>query len=90
MGVLIHCASPRSRTIPVQLLDRRPNRNRGVGEWGNHRIQVRIDDMASREMELTVKEGETVDLGCRARPGAAFFNPLLIGKPIRLFLRRAG
>ena len=46
--------------------------------------------MASREMELTVKEGETVDLGCRARPGAAFFNPLLIGKPIRLFLRRAG
>ncbi len=46
--------------------------------------------MASREMELTVKEGETVDLGCRARPGAAFFNPLLRGKPIRLFLRRAG
>jgi len=40
-------------------------------------------------MELTVKEGETVDLSCRARPGAAFFNPLLIGKPIRLFLRRA-
>ena len=57
---------------------------------GSHRIQVRIDDMASREKELTVKEGETVDLGCRARPGAAFFNPLLIGKPIRLSPRRAG
>ena len=67
-----------------------PAKKRRSGQLNVYPDTVRIDDMASREMELTVKEGETVDLGCRARPGAAFFNPLLIGKPIRLFLRRAG
>ena len=55
-------------------IGRWPNLNRGVGEWGNNRIQVRIDDMASREMELTVKEGETVDLGCRAVPSPCRMN----------------
>jgi hypothetical protein len=59
------------------------------GSPGSHRVQVRVDDMASREVELTLEDGKIAELVCRARPGWAFFNVLLRGRPLHLMLRPA-
>jgi hypothetical protein len=54
---------------------------------GMHRVQTRLSDAASNEVEVTVEAGRTTDLKCSTRTGWALFNPLLIGRLVRLKLR---
>jgi hypothetical protein len=54
---------------------------------GEHRVQVRFDDTVSREVKVSLQPGERIDLACSTRPGGAWFNPLLLGRPLHLNLK---
>jgi hypothetical protein len=53
---------------------------------GSHQIAVVFEDQRSKPIEIEVAAGATKRLVCSSRPGSAWFNPLLLGRAIRLKL----
>ena len=53
---------------------------------GSHQIAVAFEDQRSKPIDVEVLAGATKRLVCSSRPGAAWFNPLLLGRAIRLKL----
>ena len=53
---------------------------------GSHQIAVEFEDQRSKPIEIEVVAGATKRLVCSSRPGAAWFNPLLMGRAITLKL----
>jgi hypothetical protein len=41
---------------------------------GDHRVQMRYDDVISNEVEVRANEGRTIELACTTSPGWAWFN----------------
>jgi hypothetical protein len=56
---------------------------------GSHRIGVRFENEQSRDTVIEVARGETKYLTCLARPGMAWFNPMLAGRFVRFKVRES-
>jgi hypothetical protein len=57
---------------------------------GSHRVQVGTFDDWSNVLEVVSEAGVVIGLKMTARPGAAWFNPLLLGRAVHYRLRLAG
>ena len=56
---------------------------------GTHLVDVESPAGRSKEIEIRVSAGTTTDVVCKAWPGAAWFNPLLLGRSLHYRLRPA-
>ena len=72
---------PRGSVLPYETIDL-------VTEAGPHRIEVKAEDASSKGMDFEIAANETLRLTVSSRPGIAWFNSLLLGKAVRLRLRR--
>jgi hypothetical protein len=57
---------------------------------GPHQVQVGTFDAWSNVLEVVTEAGAVTGLKMTARPGAAWFNPLLLGRAVHYRLRLAG
>jgi hypothetical protein len=57
---------------------------------GLHQVQVGTFDAWSNVLELVIEAGTVTGLKMTARPGAAWFSPLLLGRAVHYRLRLAG
>lgn len=55
---------------------------------GLHKVRGQCDDDVSNELELSILPKHQTHVTLTSRPGSAWFNPLLLGKVIRLRLRQ--
>ena len=55
---------------------------------GRHRVQVGTFDAWSKPLEIVADAGSVVGLKMSAWPGAAWLNPLLLGRSIHYRLRK--
>jgi hypothetical protein len=56
---------------------------------GFHLVDVESPEGRSKEIEIRVSAGSSAELVCKAWPGAACFNPLLLGRSAHYRLRPA-
>jgi hypothetical protein len=54
---------------------------------GSHEVQAASPEAWSRTVAVEVEPGHTLKLRVSSWPGAAWFNPLLLGRTIHLRLR---
>jgi hypothetical protein len=55
---------------------------------GHHKVRAQCDEDVSNELELSVLPERRIHVTLTSRPGSAWFNPLLLGKVVRLRLRQ--
>jgi hypothetical protein len=53
---------------------------------GPHRARIVSEEDSSRELSVNVTREKKIRLRVTSRPGAAWFNPLLIGRAVHLRL----